>query len=302
MKSLYIGIDGGGTKTKAIVTDENFKLIGTGFGGPSNIRLSVKDSWNSIYCAINEALKDSKITLDNKKYLFHAGMGLAGVTIVKAKEEFLATPHPFKTLILESDAHIGCLAVHDGKDGAIISVGTGVIGYLVEKGKYYRIGGWGFPHADIGGGAWLGLETAKLTFKAADGVIENSKMLNAVFAKFNNNLVDFCTWACSAKSSEFATLAPLVVDYAQKGDSYALNLIQAAAEEIGLIYKALNKKSQHPSEKINCVLLGGLGRLLYSYVNEKHYISLPNASKTAELGAIYMIQQELSLSFHKITN
>jgi glucosamine kinase len=302
MKNIYIGIDGGGTKTKAIATDENFKLIGSGFGGPANIRLSVSESWKSIYTAINEALKKSSIRLEDKNYAFHTGMGLAGVTILKARKEFLETPHPFKTLLLESDAHIGCLAVHDGNDGAIISVGTGVIGYLIEGGSNYRVGGWGFPHADLGGGAWLGLEAAKLTFKAADGIIESSQMLKSIFAKFNNSLPDFCTWACAAKSSDFATLAPFAVEYAQQGDKYARELIRGAAVEIDGMYKALNKKSRNSSQKIKCALLGGLGKLLYPNIQEKQSIFIPDISKTAELGAIYMIQQKLSLSFHKITN
>ncbi len=301
MKDIFIGIDGGGTKTKAVITDDKFKIIGTGIGGASNIRLSVTDSWKSIYSAINNALEGTGIALANKEYNFHAGMGLAGVTILKAKKEFLETPHPFKSLILESDAHIGCLAVHDAKDGAIISVGTGVIGYLIEKGESCRVGGWGFPHADIGGGAWMGLEAAKLTFKAVDGMIENSEMLLEIFAKFNNSLTEFCAWACAAKSSDFATLAPFVVEYDQKGDKYAQQLIKNAAMEIDVMYSALNRKLKAASPKIMCALLGGLGKILYPYIKEKQQIFIPDASKTAELGAIYMLQQNLSLCFHTIT-
>lgn len=301
MKNIYIGIDGGGTKTKAIITDENFKAIGTGLGGASNIRLSVTDAWNSIYCAINEALKGAGITLDDRGYEFHAGMGLAGVSILKAKKEFLETPHPFKTLILESDAHIGCLAVHDGKDGAIISVGTGVIGYLIEKGKNYRVGGWGFPHADIGGGAWMGLEAAKLTFKAIDGAIEFSSLPNDIFKKFDKNLSDFVTWANAAKSSDFATLAPFVIDRAQKGDLLALELIKESALEVDTMYNCLSKKNKDASAQPNCAILGGLGKYLYPHIKKNKHIFMPDTSKTAELGAIYMLQQNLSLSFHQIT-
>lgn len=300
MKDIFIGIDGGGTKTRAIVTDEKFKVIGMGFGGASSIRLSVTESWTSIYCAINEALKGTGITLDNKAYNFHAGMGLAGVSILKAKKEFFETPHPFRTLILESDAHIGCLAVHDGKEGAIISIGTGVIGYLIENGKSYRVGGWGFPHADIGGGAWLGLEAAKLTFKAIDGAIEFTPFLNDIFKKFDKNLSEFVTWANAAKSSDFATLAPFVIDYAQKGDIWALELIKSAALEVDTMYNCLCKKAKDTSIKPKCAILGGLGKYLYPYIKGNKHIFMPDASKTAELGAIYMLQQNLLLSFHQI--
>jgi hypothetical protein len=49
--------------------------------------------------------------------------------IKKAKDEFLAKKHNFKTLVLESDAHIACLAYHNGKDGAILNP---LVNYDVE--------------------------------------------------------------------------------------------------------------------------------------------------------------------------
>lgn len=287
-KDIFIGIDGGGSKTKALVADSSFNIIGEGFGGPANIRLSVETSWNSIYEAIGNALKKNGIELSDSSYSFHIGMGLAGVSVLKAKEAFLATPHPFRTLILESDAHIACLSAHDGKDGAIIIAGTGVIGYLIENGKCFRVGGWGFPHADTGGGAWLGMEAIRLTFNTIDGAIEKSKLADDVFARFNRNLADFVSWSNSAKSTDFATLAPMISEATIKGDFYAVSLLRQAAEEIAIVYNSLKNKSN--AQKIKCYMLGGLATCIYDYLHGNGDIQLADIKKTPDIGALYMLK------------
>lgn len=291
-KDIFIGIDGGGSKTKALVADYAFNIMGEGIGGPANIRLSVETSWNSIYEAIGNALKNSGIELADSSYSFHIGMGLAGISVLKAKEAFLATPHPFRTLILESDAHIACLGAHDGKDGAIIIIGTGVIGYLIENSKCFRVGGWGFPHADTGGGAWLGMEAVRLTFKAIDGAIEKSALLDNIFARFNNNLSDFVGWANSAKSTDFAALVPIVTEFAIKNDLYGVSLLKQAAEEIAMVYNSLRNKSN--AKKLKCYLLGGLAKHTYDYLPNKEDIQVADAKKTPDKGALYMLKVRFS--------
>src|SRR5689334_17223046 len=139
---IFIGIDGGATKSKVRIEDAQGTLIGQALGGPSNIRLSVESSWKTIIQAVQEALKPSAIRLDDSRYHFHAGMGLAGCEVTEAYDQFIHTAHPFKTLIVTSDAHVACLGAHHGADGAIIIVGTGVVGYQIEKEKSSRVGGW----------------------------------------------------------------------------------------------------------------------------------------------------------------
>lgn len=287
-KDIFIGIDGGGSKTKAVVADSSFNIIGKGIGGPANIRLSVENSWNSIYEAIRNALQHTEIELSDSSYCFHIAMGLAGVSVLKAKELFLAVPHPFRTLILESDAHIACLGAHDGKDGAIIIIGTGVIGYLIENDKCFRVGGWGFPYADTGGGAWLGMEAVRLAFKAIDGAIEKSALLDNIFAKFNKNLPNFVAWANSANSTDFAALAPMVTEGAAKNDLYGVFLLKQAAGEIDIIYDSLMKKPN--TQNLKCYLLGGLAKHIYDYLQSKKNIQLADINKTPDMGALYMLK------------
>ena len=286
-KDIFLGVDGGGTKTKVLIEDFDGNNIGEAIGGAANIRLSVKQSWSSINDAIDKALKNTGIALDDKNYSFHVGLGLAGVSIIEAKKEFLATPHNFSSIILESDAHVACLGAHDGNDGSIVSIGTGVIGYSINSGKTYRVSGWGFPHADTGGGAWMGMEAVRLTFSSIDECIKPSILTNLVFSHFNNDLSKFVAWANSSNSTQFAQVAPFVIEAMKKEDQNAISLLKKAANEVDLLAEALAVKS---ASALNCYLLGGISPFLIPYITDKSNASLCEQGKSAAKGAIYLIR------------
>jgi len=168
-KDIFIGVDGGGTKCKVRIEDAEGNLLGQARGGPAQIRISVDQAWQSILAAINEALKSTGISLVDKNYRFHAGFALAGTEVKEAVDDFLSRPHPFTNISLKSDAYAACLGAHGGKDGAIINIGTGVIGMRISGDEVIQVGGWGFPHGDEGGGAWLGLEAVRLASAASCG-------------------------------------------------------------------------------------------------------------------------------------
>lgn len=288
-QDIFIGVDGGGTKTKVLIEDRSGTFIGEAIGGAANIRLSVAQAWESINNAISLALQNSMINLNSSDYNFHIGLGLAGVSIKKAVEEFLQTPHNFTSIILESDAHIACLGAHEGNDGSIISIGTGVIGYMINQGQNYRVSGWGFPHADTGGGAWLGMEAIRYTFSWLDGCIDKSEMVTSIYEHFNSNLMHLVAWANKSNSTQFATIAPFVIKALQQNDPYAIELIKRSAIEVELLFKALNNKIK-TKHNINCQLLGGISPFLYPYVQNKEHIVLSNPKISAVKGAVYMIR------------
>lgn len=288
---IYIGIDGGGTKTKVRIEDGAGKLLDQVVSGPANIRLSVEKSWQSIYQALDEALVPLGIALHgNSDYRFHVGMGLAGCEDTPAYNEFLSKPHPFTTLQLISDAHVACIGAHKGKDGAIIVIGTGVVGYQIQAGKGVKVSGWGFPHDDIGGGAWLGLEAARLTFQWLDHRTEKSPLVEDVFAFFNNDLENFVMWANRANSSEFARLAPLVINHSQQEEIAAVRLIKKAAHAIDRVGAGLHKMQIDADQNIPCCLVGGIAPFIEPLLNDDLRARLVPRESDATMGAILMVR------------
>lgn len=292
-EDIFIGVDGGGTKSKVRVENEAGELIGQGVGGPSNIRLSVQKAWESIYHAIEEALKPAHITLQDKNYRFHIGLGLAGCEVADDFNVFLASPHPFTTIHLTSDAHAACLGAHHSKDGAIIIVGTGVVGYQVQAGKGTKTGGWGFPHDDEGGGAWLGLEAARLTFQWLDHRIERSPLVEDIYAYFDHDFAKFVTWANRADSSEFARLAPIVINHGQQEEIAAVRLMKKAAHAVDRIGTALHKMQVDQQKPLPCCLFGGIAPFIEPWLCEELRSVLVPRKADASVGAVFMIRQVL---------
>ncbi len=289
-EDIFVGLDGGGTKTQLIVEDANGNLIGEGRSGPSNIRLSASAAWNSIFDALEKALKNTDISLKDPHYQFHVGMGLAGTEILSSCESFLSKPHPFKTLTLRSDAYTACLGAHDGEDGDIIIIGTGVIGYQVYNSVESQVNGWGFPHGDEGGGAWLGMEALRLTLKWQDGRGERSEMLSAIYQQFNSSLNEMVTWANSANSTKFAELAPYVLQYAEQKDTNALLLLQKSAKEIMQINHALTKIS---TTALKCSLFGGIAPFIEPYLDNELKDRIVERKYDAAKGAILMVKKQV---------
>ncbi|MDR3477180.1 MAG: BadF/BadG/BcrA/BcrD ATPase family protein [Gammaproteobacteria bacterium] len=292
-QDIFIGIDGGASKCKSRVEDAHGKLLGHALGGPANIRLSVDHSWQSVYHSIEEVLKLHGISLQDKNYRFHVGMGLAGCEVPAAREDFLSRAHPFTTIYLTSDAHVACLGAHGGQDGSIIIIGTGVIGYEIQDGVGLSVGGWGFPHDDEGGGAWLGMEVARLTFSWIDHRVEKSALLEEVFAFFNNDIAEFATWANSANSSEFARLAPLVINHSQQADPWAIHLMKRAAIAINRVGVALEKIHVHKNLLLPCSLFGGVAPFVEPWLDEALRSRLVSRQGDANVGAILMVKQVL---------
>jgi glucosamine kinase len=289
-ENIYIGIDGGGTKSRAYIENSAGKTIGSAVGGPSNIRLSTDKAWNSINNAISAALADSNIALEDKNFHFHAGLALAGVEVPADRERFLARPHPFKSIRLESDAYAACLGAHNNKDGGIVIIGTGVNGYQVQHGETVQVSGWGFPHDDIGGGSWLGLQLTSLTLQWLDGRIAPTPMLEAVHKHFNEDLIELVTYANASNSTGFAKLAPFVIQHIKQEDPYALQLIRRSAAAIDQVGAAMEKRAIDKTVQLPISLFGGIAPFVRPWLDEKLQARLIERTHDASVGAVFMIR------------
>ena len=289
LKDIYIGVDGGATKSIIRIEDAAGNLLGREISGPANIRISVEQSWLAIMSGINKIFSNLNITSIQEQINIHVGMGLAGCEMISAYEQFINSPHGFKNLYVTTDAHIACLGAHAGHDGEIIIIGTGVVGFKIQSQQITKVGGWGFPHDDEGGGAWLGLEAIKFTLQCLDGRQKKTGLADAIYKKFDNDLNRLVTWANNANSTAFAELAPVVIDQLQAGDAYALQLMQRAAEKIEKVNLALSPSS------LPCTLIGGLAPFIENFLSLALKKRLQPCQHLPDAGAIYLVRNHSGL-------
>ena len=249
---LFVGVDGGGTGCRARIEDATGCLLGTGIGGPAALRLGIDRALAEVEKACRAALEEAGLGTDALNSV-HAAVGLAGVGRKGALEQLVLRQHPFRSVVYVNDATIACIGAHDGKDGGIVIVGTGSVGFAVVGRQEFRVGGYGFPISDEGSGADLGLHAIRMALRAHDERIVMTNLTRDVMIRFNDDPFEAVAWMDRASATDFATFAPLVMRHADVGDSIARGIVRDAAEQID---ELVRKLCECGASRI--ALLGGL--------------------------------------------
>jgi glucosamine kinase len=183
----------------------------------------------------------------------HAAVGLAGVGRKGALEQLVLRPHPFCSVVYTHDATIACIGAHGARDGGIVIVGTGSVGFAVVGGREIRVGGYGFPISDEGSGADLGLHAIRLALRAYDERAVSTSLTRDVMIRFHNDPFEAVDWMDRATATDYAAFAPLVMRHADDGDPIAWRIVRDAAEQIDELVRRL---SECGASRV--ALLGGL--------------------------------------------
>jgi len=283
--ALFVGVDGGGTGCRARIEDAEGRLLGTGIAGPAAVRLGIDRSVAALESACRAAAAEAGLRTEALAGM-DAGVGLAGICRKGVLEELMARPHPFRSVVYVNDATIACIGAHGGRDGGIVIVGTGSIGFAVVKGREVRIGGYGFPISDEGSGADLGLHAIRLALRASDGRALATSFTREVMVRFDNDPFEAVAWMDRATATEYATLAPLVMRHADAGDPVGRRIVREAAEQIDELVRRL----------IECgaprvALIGGLASSIEPWLAPDVQRGLSPVEGDAIAGALYLARR-----------
>jgi glucosamine kinase len=250
--ALFAGVDGGGTGCRARIEDEGGRVLGTGIAGPAALRLGVERALAEVEKACRAALADAGLDADALGAL-HVAAGLAGISRKGLADELAVRPHAYRSIVYAHDATTACLGAHGAREGGIVIVGTGSIGFAVVGGREVRVGGYGFPISDEGSGADLGLHAIRLALRAHDQRAVGTSLTRDVMLRFHNDPFEAIAWMDRATATDYATFAPLVMRHADAGDSVARRIVRDAAEQIDELVRRL---AEHGAARV--ALLGGL--------------------------------------------
>jgi N-acetylglucosamine kinase-like BadF-type ATPase len=260
--SIVIGIDGGATKTVAVVMNQEGLEIGRSQSGSTN--------WNSVgidtaHIHLNEviigALGQAGRQNEDVKALC---IGASGVDRPLDRERmtgWLRAIFPTAALAIHNDAVIALASATGGEVyGVVLISGTGMIVYGFDRaGNRARAGGWGALLGDPGSGYALGAEVLKAVTWAVDGrgpaTALTEVLLEHLGLERPQQLVD---WAYRDIAWErFAALAPLAVHCAEAGDAVAQRILADGAEGLAGAVKAVVQNLKMPEDPFPLVLAGG---------------------------------------------
>lgn len=280
-----IGIDGGGTGTRAVLADRHGRELAQGRGGPSGLGLGIERAWASIGAACADAFTQAGLAFDWSQCAL--GCGLAGVNNAAWLAAFRAQA-PLGALAIESDAYTTVVGAHGGAPGLIVALGTGSIAAALDAAGACRIaGGFGFPSGDEASGAWLGVRALAYAQQALDGRVPRDAFATALLAETGAQDRDaLVQWSCDANQTVYARLAPIV--FAHRTHPVARALIAQAGDEIGKMVDALD-----PQHALPVALCGGLADALAPAVPARHAARLRAPLDDSAHGALRLALQAL---------
>jgi glucosamine kinase len=284
-KHFFIGVDGGATSCRARIRDMDGALLGEGESGPANIHANLPLAIKSIQEAANGALRSAGLA-KNSLSAAHAGLGLAGAGLKSACDQLRATPIPFGSIQLETDAYVAWLGAHEGEDGGIAILGTGSCGLAVVNGRRTAVAGWGPEISDEAGGQRMGREALRRSLWAYDGRSEQTELTTTILNRFEWDPAKIVSFASKAAAADYARFAPLIFHYVSARDSVAIALVEeAAAAAAEIIERLLSVGSPAIS------LIGGLAEPLTPWLprNLCSYIRAPKCDPAD--GAILMARR-----------
>jgi glucosamine kinase len=209
---LFLGVDGGGSNSRARIRDEAGAVLGEGKAGPGNARLG-----EAAFRAVMEACRAAAVAAglgEADLAGMHAGFGLAGTQQEPDRQSVFRWPHPFKTLVVDTDAYTSYLGAFGGADGAILILGTGSGGLAMVKGERLNVGGWGADIADEGSGMAIGRLAIRRSLWAFEGMAPMTPLADDIMQAFDKSPPNAVIWAGKAIPGDFARFAPRVFAYA----------------------------------------------------------------------------------------
>lgn len=122
------------------------------------------------------------------------------------------------------------------------------MGNAFTKTDRFKIGGWGFPFTDKGSILWLGSEAYRYTLQWIDGSLTKpTTLLKSIYNHFDNNTTTLLNWAANDllnEQNQYRILSNMVLEFYNRGDETAIDLIKKSAHEIEKIYETMVKLTE----------------------------------------------------------
>jgi glucosamine kinase len=245
---FYLGIDGGGTKTRCVLGDETTVLATAMSGGSNIIRLGETQAREAVHAAIRQVCASAKISPDQISAICIGAAGAARPEIAAKVRSVVAELISKKSqtkIDVVGDTEIALEAAFGAGPGVIAIAGTGSIVYGRDnKGRTVRAGGWGFAVSDEGSGHWIGRNAISAILSAHDSAHDSAQdsahdqgretaLTAMIFAAWKVSSIDeLVQQANSTPPPDFPRLFPIVLRADEEGDPIARGLLADAGVKL----------------------------------------------------------------------
>ncbi|MEX0721505.1 MAG: BadF/BadG/BcrA/BcrD ATPase family protein [Balneolaceae bacterium] len=268
---IVAGVDGGGTSTRVLLADHNGNIKGFGVSGSSNYgSISIDKVQAHINEAFSLALNQAELKSNSIDAVF---MGMAGVVseqdqstirqIVKELDVIEA-----ENISVDHDIRISLAGGLAGKEGIALIAGTGSSCYgRRNDNRHWMSGGWGHLIDDRGSAYDIVRQALKAVVRAHDGRGQVTLLTNLMLKGLRiDDISDimrrlyfegFSGKGHPMSKGELASLAPLVIEAAEKKDEVARQILKKGVMELALMVQTVADKLDFSHESVQVVITGG---------------------------------------------
>ena len=237
----FLGIDGGGTKTK-------FDLFDGDMGLRQELRLPTCHPAQVGYDGMGAVLAEGVAALcATAEEPVGIGFGLAGYgqdPEVRAKIEAevarVAGDRPYE---LVNDVEAAWASCHAAHDGIVVICGTGSIAYGRVGDRGMRCGGWGYRVGDEASGYWLGREVLRLFSRQADGRDPRGPLFDVIMERLElaqpYDVIAYAQNVLAGDRTKTAALTKYMHAAARAGDACARQTYERAAADLSDLVGAI---------------------------------------------------------------
>lgn len=256
--ALVAAVDGGGSKTVAVLVDWHGRERGRATAGSSNLTIvGAEQAAAQVLHAATEATRLAGADLP----LRSVWIGLSGIDRPGGREHLLRLLEPLaRNIRLTNDAELIYGAL-DSKVGVVLIAGTGSIALGRDgAGATARAGGWGHLIGDEGSGYDLGRRALQAAAHAADGRGPETMLLDTLLRHWQveQPMAMIERVYRTGEKSDIAVLSALVLGAARKGDKIARRIVAEAGGELARAAIAVGDQLSFPDGRIPLALAGGL--------------------------------------------
>lgn len=280
----YLGVDGGGSKTYALIADEHGMIIGKGQSGNGNHQTDYEEAKHSLRESVEMALNQAGLSQDEITFAY---FGLAGADrevdyeILRPMLAELGLPK----YDLNCDTVIALRAGTDRPYGVVLICGTGTNSAGISpRGEFYQCGGFSYMLGDFGGGGSLCIEAFRAVIRAWDGREQPTRLTELLLEHLGYNSVSamFNDYLDHDKTPPLST-TKLLFQAAAQEDEVAINILRVQGEELGKSAQAVIKRLGMENDKFDVVLAGsvitrGEARFIHPYIEQAVKACAPKAS------------------------
>ncbi len=304
-----IGIDGGGTSTRTVLSIDGYIKASCRTGASNIYAAGFENAVKAIIEGIDSCIREAGLNEKTPMSIHIGGAGMGSIQNKTKIKDLLSSFYPSSIINISDDIAVLTPELGGSRSGIILIAGTGAIAYGQNmSGMSIRSGGYGWRLDDEGSSFYIAKEAIKRTLKSCEQIDLKTSIDKVLCRHYGISSITEIIYYINddeRKKTDYSSFTPEVIKLAEKGDLLAEDIIRKAVDAQFNLIESITKRLSPPFDK-TILLSGGLllnEEYLSARLIEKLNTTFPEYTvKTADKdsavrGALSMAEEYLKTQY-----